>query len=128
SAAPIRLNQLGVEAAGPKRAVLSDPSIAPLPWTLRNGKGAIVASGKTRVFGADASSGEHVHQIDFSGFKGSGDGYRLSVGAAQSRPFAIGGRLYGALKADALGFFYQNRASIPIEARFVQRPDLARPA
>lgn len=128
SAAPIRLNQLGVEAAGPKRAVLADPSIAPLSWTLRNGKGAIVASGKTKVFGADASSGEHVHQIDFSGFKGSGDGYRLSVGAAQSRPFAIGGRLYGALKADALGFFYQNRASIPIEARFVQRPDLARPA
>lgn len=128
SAAPIRLNQLGVEAAGPKRAVLADPSIAPLPWTLRNGKGAIVASGKTKVFGADASSGEHVHQIDFSGFKGSGDGYRLSVGAAQSRPFAIGGRLYGALKADALGFFYQNRASISIEARFVQRPDLARAA
>ena len=126
--APIRLNQLGVEATGPKRAVLADPSTRPLPWTLRDAKGAVVASGKTKVFGADASSGEHVHQIDFSGFKGSGDGYSLSVGAAQSRPFAIGGRLYGALKADALGFFYQNRASIPIEARFVQRPDLARPA
>ena len=125
---PIRLNQLGVEAAGAKRAVLADPSTNALPWTLRDAKGAVVASGKTKVFGADASSGEHVHQIDFSGFKGSGDGYSLSVGAAQSRPFTIGGRLYGGLKADALGFFYQNRASIPIEARFVQRPDLARPA
>ena len=127
-ARPIRLNQLGVEASGPKRAMLADPSTAPLPWTLSDAKGAVVASGQTKVFGDDAASGEHVHQIDFSGFKGSGDGYRLSVGAAQSRPFAIGGRLYGALKADALGFFYQNRASVPIETRFVQRSDLARPA
>jgi endoglucanase len=108
--------------------MLADRSTAPLPWTLRDAKGAVVASGQTKVFGDDAASGEHVHQIDFSGFKQAGDGYRLEVGAAQSRPFAIGGRLYGALKADALGFFYQNRASIPIEARFVQRPDLARPA
>ena len=128
SARAIRLNQLGVEAAGPKRAMLADPSTKPLPWTLRDAKGAVVASGQTKVFGDDAASGEHVHQIDFSGFKQTGDGYRLEVGAAQSRPFAIGGRLYGALKADALGFFYQNRASIPIEARFVERPDLARPA
>ncbi|WP_425993764.1 glycoside hydrolase family 9 protein [Caulobacter sp. DWR1-3-2b1] len=125
---PIRLNQLGVEAAGPKRAVLADPSTSPLPWTLSNAKGAVVARGQTKVFGSDTTSGEHVHQIDFSNFKSAGDDYRLAVGAAQSRPFAIGGRMYGALKADALGFFYQNRASIPIEARFVQRPDLARPA
>ncbi len=128
AAGPIRLNQLGVETTGPKRAMLADPSKSPMAWTLRDARGASVTSGHTRVFGADAGSGEHIHQIDFSDFKGSGDGYRLSVGAAQSRPFAIAGRLYGALKADALGFFYQNRASIPIEARFVQRPDLARPA
>lgn len=129
AARPIRLNQLGVEAAGPKRAMLADPSTAPLPWTLRDAKGAVAASGQTKVFGDDAASGEHVHQIDFSGFHTPGDGYRLTVGAVESRPFAIkNGRLYGALKADALGFFYQNRASVPIEARFVQRPDLARPA
>ena len=124
----IRLNQLGVEASGPKRAVLADPSTTPLAWTLRDAKGAAVASGQTRVFGDDAASGEHVHQIDFASFKGRGDGYRLVVGRAESHPFSIGGRRYGALKADALGFFYQNRAGVPIEARFVQRPDLARPA
>jgi endoglucanase len=40
-AQPIRLNQLGVEASGPKRAMLADPSTAPLPWTLtrRQGRG-----------------------------------------------------------------------------------------
>lgn len=124
----IRLNQLGVEASGPKRAVLADRSASPLAWTLRDARGAVVANGQTRVFGDDAAAGEHVHQIDFSGFRRAGDGYRLVVGKAQSRPFAIGGRLYGALKADALGFFYQNRSGVPIEARFVQRPDLARPA
>jgi endoglucanase len=125
----IRLNQMGVETAGPKRAMVADPATAPLAWTLRDAQGAVVARGQTKVFGDDAASGEHVHQIDFSAFQSSGDGYRLAVGAAESRPFAIrDGGLYGALKADALGFFYQSRASIPIEARFVQRPDLARPA
>ncbi|PTS83202.1 MULTISPECIES: glycoside hydrolase family 9 protein [unclassified Caulobacter] len=124
----VRLNQLGVEATGPKRAMLADPSTAPLAWTLRNAAGKTVAQGKTRVFGDDAASGDHVHQIDFSAVQAKGQGFQLTVGDRSSRPFAIGDRLYGNLKADALGFFYQNRSGIPIEGRFVQRPDLARPA
>lgn len=128
AARAIRLNQLGLETAGPKRAMLDHPSTTALAWTLHDARGAKVASGRTRVFGTDPSSGEHVHQIDFSSFRGRGDGYRLQVGEAESRPFALGERLYGPLKSDAFGFFYQNRGGIPIEARFVQRPDLARPA
>lgn len=125
---PIRLNQTGLEANGPKRAVLADASKSPLDWTLLDASGAIVASGKTKVFGDDAASGEHVHQIDFSGLRKAGDGYRLKVGAAESRPFALRARPDGKLTKAALSFFYQQRASVPIEARFVERPDLARPA
>lgn len=125
---PIRLNQTGVEALGPKRAMLADPSKTPLDWTLTDAQGATVAQGKTVVFGDDAASGEHVHQIDFSSARRVGDGYRLKVGAAESRPFALRGKPDGKLTRAALSFFYQQRASVPIEARFVERKDLARPA
>ncbi|WP_454760755.1 glycoside hydrolase family 9 protein [Caulobacter segnis] len=124
----IRLNQTGLEANGPKRAVLADASKTPLDWTLLDASGATVAGGKTKVFGDDTASGEHVHQIDFSGLRKAGDGYRLKVGAAESRPFALRAKPDGKLTKAALSFFYQQRASVPIEARFVERADLARPA
>lgn len=125
---PVRLNQSGVEALGPKRAMLASPSLEPLDWILLDAKGAVAVAGKTRVFGDDAASGEHVHQIDFSAFAKPGDGYRLKVGDAESRAFAVRARPDGRLSRAALSFFYQQRASLPIEARFVERPDLARPA
>jgi endoglucanase len=124
----IRLNQTGLEANGPKRAILADPSNMPLDWTLTDASGAAVAEGKTKVFGDDAASGEHVHQIDFSTVRKVGDGYRLKVGATESRPFALRAKPDGKLTRAALSFFYQQRASVPIEARFVERPNLARPA
>ena len=125
---PIRLNQTGLESNGPKRAVLADASKTPLDWALLDASGAAVVKGKTKVFGDDAASGEHVHQIDFSAFRKAGDGYRLKVGAAESRPFSLNAKPDGKLTKAALSFFYQQRASVPIEARFVERPDLARPA
>jgi len=125
---PIRLNQTGLEVFGPKRAILADPSKTALDWTLLDASGAVTAQGKTRVFGDDTASGEHVHQIDFSSVRKAGDGYRLKVGAAESRPFALRARPDGKLTKAALSFFYQQRASVPIEARFVERPDLVRPA
>jgi len=124
----IRLNQTGLEAFGPKRAILAEASTAPLNWTLLDARGVAIAQGKTVAFGDDAASGEHVHQIDFSDFQKVGDGYRLKVGDAESRPFALRAHPRGRLAKAALSFFYQQRASVPIEARFVERPDLARPA
>lgn len=125
---PIRLNQTGFEAQGPKRAILADPSKTPLDWVLFNAEGVAVVKGKTVVFGDDKASGEHVHQIDLSGFRKAGEGYQLKVGAAESRPFAIKAKPDGRLTRAAMSFFYQQRASVPIEARYVERPDLARPA
>jgi endoglucanase len=125
---PVRMNQLGFQPAAPKRALAPDPATAPLSWRLVNAAGRTVASGRTRVEGDDAASGEHLHLVDFSGFRGTGRGFRLIVGSARSRPFDISPGIYGRLKYDALGYFYQSRAGVPIERRFVGDPALARPA
>ncbi len=49
-----------------KWAILSDDAKAPLPWRVVDASGKAVAEGKTRPFGDDAASGDHVHQIDLS--------------------------------------------------------------
>ena len=125
--APVRLNQLGLLPDGPKRAIIAHPSKAPLGWRLVDGGGRARAAGRTIVFGDDRWSGEHVHRVDFSGFRKAGAGYRLLVGEASSRPFSISNGLYERLPFDALAYFYHNRAGTPIEARFVGR-ERARPA
>ncbi len=125
---PVRFNQLGFEPGGTKRAVVPHPATTPLAWRLIDAAGRERTRGVTRVFGRDAASGEHVHQIDFGVFRVPGDGYRLIVGGARSRPFAVREGLYGRLKYDALNFFYQNRAAVPIEARFAGGARWARPA
>lgn len=115
---PVRINQIGLIPAGPKRAIVPNPATAPLPWRLVDSAGATVASGQTRVHGPDAASGEHVHVVDFSPFAGTGENFRIVVGAAESRPFRIAAGLYGRLPFDALAYFYHNRSGVPIEARF----------
>ncbi|WP_119035532.1 glycoside hydrolase family 9 protein [Hephaestia caeni] len=126
--APIRLNQIGLLPDGPKRALLPDAATAPLRWTLADARGATVASGETIVIGDDAASGEHLHLIDFGGFTGRGEGFRLHVGARESRPFAVQPGLYAPLKHAALNYFYQSRAGTPIEARYAGGDRWARPA
>ncbi|MEI9928439.1 MAG: glycoside hydrolase family 9 protein [Sphingomonas sp.] len=116
---PIRLNQLGFETAGPKRAMLANAATDPLDWALTDAAGGVVQRGRTTVFGADAASGESVHAIDFGGFARAGKGYRLHVGAMASRPFTIGAGTRGHLARDALAYFYHSRAGVPIEARYV---------
>lgn len=124
---PIRLNQTGLLADAPQRALVPDAATAPLPWQLRDSKGQILATGETQPLGQDAASGQKLHLVDFTGKAQSGDGFTLQVGNATSRPFSIGKGPYAALKRDALAYFYHNRAGIPIEARFVGA-SWARPA
>ncbi|HEY1606700.1 MAG TPA: glycoside hydrolase family 9 protein [Allosphingosinicella sp.] len=125
---PIRMNQLGFLPTGAKRAIVADPSDAPLDWKLLDGSGRVLQTGKTIPFGADAASGEHVQRIDFGTFATPGSGYRLAVGGRTSRAFALAPDLYDRLRMDALNYFYQTRAGIPIEARFAGGAEWARPA
>ncbi len=123
----VRLNQTGYLPGKPKLATVPFESSVPLPWTLYDAKHTAVKTGRTTVFGADAASGEYVHQVDFTGVTTSGKDYVLDVAGFTSHPFEIGA-VYGALKTDALGYFYQTRSGIPIEAAYVGDPALARPA
>ena len=124
---PVHMNQVGFLPTGVKRAIVQSPSTQPLAWRLVDGSGRTRASGRTEVFGNDRWSGAHVHRVNFGPFGRTGSGYRLLVGGARSRPFAVSPGTYDRLQYDALAYFYHNRAGAPIEARFVGKP-WARPA
>lgn len=124
----IRLNQLGFLPDGPKRAILPNVATAPLHWRLLDAAGRERLAGETVVTGDDAASGEHLHRIDFGAFDATGEGYRLLVGAAESRPFRIAPDIYARLPFDALAYFYHNRSGTPIEARFAGGAQWTRPA
>lgn len=126
--ADIRFNQLGFQPYGPKRAIVKSAAKAPLVWQLVASSGETVAAGRTVVFGVNAGSGEHVHQIDFTSYEGSGAGYRLVVAGETSRAFTIDAALFDALKYDALAYFYHNRSGIRIETKYVKDAKWARPA
>ncbi|MEU0811758.1 glycoside hydrolase family 9 protein [Streptomyces sp. NPDC005970] len=112
----VQVNQLGYLPGGPKRATVVTTATTALPWQLRDAKGAVAASGTTAVRGADAASGDSTHLVDFSSYRGTGNGYTLTVDGRASHPFDIRADLYDGLRADAMSFFYQQRSGIPIEA------------
>ncbi|MEF2277298.1 glycoside hydrolase family 9 protein [Deinococcus sp. YIM 134068] len=128
SRSAVRVNQVGYLPGAPKVAAVAHDSPVPLGWALRGADGKDVASGLTRVFGADAVSGDFVHQVDFSEVQTPGDGYVLEVAGLPSHPFRIAADLYARLKYDALAYFYHNRSGVPIEARHVGDAKWARPA
>jgi endoglucanase len=128
AASPIRVDQIGYETSGPKTAIVATPQSAPQLWRLLDAAGRTVAEGKTLPFGREPSSGEQVQRIDFSRVATPGSGYRLVLGNERSQPFAIANRPFAAAATAAMRFFYQQRSGVPIEARYVQRPDLARAA
>ena len=124
----IYLNQAGFYAEGAKRAIIASPSGSPLQWRLMDYAGEERASGRTRVFGDDPVSGDHVHHVDFSHFRVGGDGFRVSSGCVESHPFAIERTPYSQLKYDALLYFYHNRSGVPIDAEHAGGDAWARPA
>ncbi|MDQ1034387.1 endoglucanase [Streptomyces sp. V3I8] len=124
---PVRVNQAGYLPDGPKRATVVTTAAEPLAWQLRGASGAVAASGRTVVRGADAASGEATHLADFSAYRKSGSGFVLVVDGWSSAPFDIRADLYDTLRYDAMAFFYHQRSGTPIEASLVG-PAYARPA
>jgi endoglucanase len=126
--ARVFLNQAGFYADGPKLAVIATPADEPIDWALVDESGAERARGRTRVFGNDPLSGQHVHLAEFDDFGERGDGYRLVSGCAASHPFRIASLPWAALKHDALRYFYHSRSGVPIEAEYAGGAAWARPA
>jgi endoglucanase len=115
----ISVNQTGYFPAGKKMASIAFGVLQPVDWQLLNEKGEEVLSGKTTIFGNDASSGDYLHHIDFSAYTKPGSGYQLAAHGLKSVPFSISDEIYAPLKKDALAYFYHNRSGIPIEAEYV---------
>ncbi|MFE6063446.1 cellulase N-terminal Ig-like domain-containing protein [Streptomyces sp. NPDC056431] len=113
---PVRVNHLGYLPDGPKRATLVSSATAPLAWQLRDLPVAQVASGTTTVRGADQTSGQSTHLVDFGARTGTGSAFTLVVSGQVSHPFDISDALYDGLRADSLSFCYQQRSGIAIEA------------
>jgi endoglucanase len=93
-ASAVRTNQVGYLPGFAKIATVATKATAPVEWQLVDKSGKVRASGKTRPFGDDKSSGEQVQQIDFSSFNAAGKGYKLKVGKDESLPFDIGADVY----------------------------------
>nr|WP_184840750.1 glycoside hydrolase family 9 protein [Allocatelliglobosispora scoriae] len=122
----VRVNQVGYLTAGPKRATVVTDAAAGVAWELRSAADAVVASGVTAPRGLDATSGQAIHTIDFSGYATAGTGYTLRADGETSRPFDIGADLYDSLATDALKFYYPQRSGIAIDNAL--RPGYGRPA
>ena len=59
----------------------------------------------------DASSGQNVHSIDFSRYRGRAPGFTLVADGETSQPFDIGAAAYEQLRTDALKFYYPSAAA-----------------
>lgn len=121
----ININQVGYNPDSPKIAAFHLDEAEPVSWSLQRG-GTVAASGATIVVGDDSSSGDFVHQIDFTDFAESGEGYQLEVGSMTSAPFDISESVYADLKQNALAYFYLNRSGIDINEAYAG--EWARPA
>jgi endoglucanase len=128
AASTVRVNQVGYLPGFAKIATVATKATAPVEWQLLDKAGKVRASGKTRPFGDDKSSGETVQQIDFSSFNAPGKGYKLKVGKDASLPFDIGPDVYKRLKHDALAFFYLQRSGVPIKMPYAGSKAYERPA
>ena len=110
------------------KATGAKPPAEPAKWELLDSSHAVVATGTTTAFGADAASGDEVAVADFSTFTKPGSGYTLKVGSDVSHPFDIAPDLYRKLKYQALAYFYHNRSGIEIKLPFADGPQWVRPA
>jgi endoglucanase len=122
----VRVNQVGYLPSGPKDATLVTEATGRLPWALKNAAGSTVDKGWTVPRGTDASSGQNVHSVDFSGYGRSGKGYTLVVDGETSHPFDISSQEYRQLELDSLKWYYTQRSGIEISDEL--RPGYGRPA
>ncbi|UZN04873.1 glycoside hydrolase family 9 protein [Cellulomonas sp. S1-8] len=115
----VRVNQVGYLPHAPKRATLVTEATDAVAWQLLDAAGYELAAGESQPVGADASSGQDVHVIDFSDVTTTGSGLTLVADGETSHPFAIAEDLYAQLRYDALNYFYLARSGIDIEASIV---------
>jgi endoglucanase len=123
----VRVSQLGLEPAAGQRIVVVTRAAGPVAWRVRDDAGRVVQRGVAPAARYAVDADEAVTAIELPRALAPGR-YRVEAGGAVSRPVTVAARPFAPLLRDAMSFFYQQRAGVPILARYVQRPDLARPA
>jgi len=121
----VRVNQVGLFAAGPKRATWLTSVTSAAPFELVDRAGRAVFRGRTQPAPRDPSSGDGVQLLDFSSYHSAGQHLRLRVagpgGVAESDPFDVAERgVLSPLARAALRYFYQNRSGIPLTQPFTE--------
>ncbi|WP_234983265.1 glycoside hydrolase family 9 protein [Demequina sp. NBRC 110053] len=114
----VRVNQHGYCADGPQRATVVSESADALAWQVRDGDGAVVASGVTSPRGVEETSGLAVHVVDFGPLREPGP-YTLVIAGCRPHPIEVRDGLYEPLLIDALNYFYLARSGIEISADIV---------
>jgi hypothetical protein len=112
----IRVNNVGYEKTGVKRAVVQSSSdISDTKSYILNAQGVVVDSvNLERQSTVDGWSGRNFKVADFSGFDRVGEGYKLRVGTVTSPAFSIGEKVLQAKTgADQVGFFNGMRSVDP---------------
>ncbi|MBR5370925.1 MAG: glycoside hydrolase family 9 protein [Oscillospiraceae bacterium] len=121
-------NQVGYYPNLEKRATVHDANASTV-YILDAKSGAEVWKGTPSSAKSDEESGMKTQVIDFSEFKDEGTYYFSLDGKTQdSYPFSISKNVYNeydttrngsSIVANALNYFYQNRAGVPIEEKYI---------
>jgi endoglucanase len=121
-------NQVGYYPSLQKKATVHDASASKV-YILDASSGAEVYSGPVGTATSDKESGMKTQVFDFSDFDKEGTYYfSLDGKKRDSYDFSIGKNVYNehntkqngdSIVANALNYFYQNRAGVPIEEKYI---------
>ncbi len=120
-ASPFRVDYLGYFQHGPKVALYLSAEGGTRAWSLKDAAGLTVASGTSRDHVAnDFASGDSFFRIDFSSFKATGTGFRLSVDGKDSEPFDVSAtNPYGRLAEESFDYFRDHRTGETVFEKFL---------
>ena len=124
----VRVNQIGYLPHGPKQATWVTDVLLPAEFSIVAADGSVVLRHHTEPWPnrPEATSGQSVHVVDFSGLTATGTAYRVVIGNQRSHRFRIAEDLYDSVACDALELFYLLRSGCPIDEQ--RAPGYGRPA
>jgi len=124
----VRVNQIGYLPHGPKQATWVTDVLLPAEFSIVAADGSVVLRHHTEPWPnrPEATSGQSVHVVDFSGLTATGTAYRVVIGNQRSHRFRIAEDLYDSVACDAHELFYLLRSGCPIDEQ--RAPGYGRPA
>lgn len=114
----IRYNQVAYFCQGPKTISLtSSKAFSGMSYTVENEKGVEILTGKTKAATLWKAANRFAYSINISSIVSPGT-YTFSC-ADQKITFRVSETAYNQLADDAFRYYYYNRASTPLDAKYV---------